>query len=317
MDLSENGERLKMVYLQILEVAKGNLWHRIERSKKKDEMEALVAVVNMMTEEIKESRQHEGYINFHGSYMYTVQAIFILDKDYLIAKTNAGTREFLGHGDSEMLDKPFEGLLAARSKKKWNRISKNILLPTFKERTVRLDFMTKIGLLFPAYCYIVPILPSRSFGAGAIVTAFEMAGTSKTFEKKIKNIVLGLESAPKSKPRIKNILRPYDIEIIRSIGEHLRKHLQDRTPSLGDLESKFRINGFKLKNGFKELYGMTILQYLKEERLKKAHVLVEHTNYTFKDIAKMVGFRSATHFSREFNARFGYRPRALRNATGE
>lgn len=75
---------------------------------------------------------------------------------------------------------------------------------------------------------------------------------------------------------------------------------------------KFWTNEYKLKKGFKELNGMTVFQFLKEERLRKAHVLVEHSNKSFKEIAKMVGFKNSTHFSREFNIRYGYRPKALR-----
>lgn len=317
MDSPENRDRLNKIYLQLKEVIKGNLWRRIERSKKKDEMEALIMLVNTMTEEFSDSLKHDGYINFHDSYVYTIQMFILLDRNSLVVELNDGAREILGYGDTELLGTPFQDLLTSKSKKEWKRIKKELESQSWQEKPVGFTFKTIKGFLYPAYCHVIRLSRAHAFRSGTIVTAFELVRTRSAIEKMERDKIRRHGSFPKPPGKTVNILRPHDIEIIRSIGEHLRKHLKERTPLFGDLVSQYKINGFKLKKGFKELYGMTVFQYLKEERLKKAHVLIEHTSYTFMDIAKMVGFRSATHFSREFNDRFGYRPRTLRNATKE
>lgn len=317
MDTLENGGRLNKLHLQLLEIIKGHLWHRVERSDKKDEMEALIMIINTITEEFRASIQHEGYINFHDSYVYTMQLLFILDMDYLVLDINKDADKFLGYGKSALLGTSFNSLLTSRSIKEWGQIRKYLETASWEEKPVRLTFRAKNGLLFPAYCFIVPFSYPATFRSGTVITAFEMVRTRKEIEEGIKNKVRAHSLSPKTAVKAVNVLRAHDIEIIQAIGEDLRKHLQERTPLLQELASTYGMNEFKLKNGFKELYGTTIFQYLKEERLKKAHVLVELTNYPFKDITDMVGFKSATHFSREFKARFGYGPRALRNAGRE
>ena len=79
-----------------------------------------------------------------------------------------------------------------------------------------------------------------------------------------------------------------------------------------ELAHEFGTNEYKLKKGFKELYGMTVFQFLKNERLRNAHVLVKSSTVPFKRIARQNGFKNATHFSREFKARYGYTPSDLR-----
>ncbi|WP_146032831.1 AraC family transcriptional regulator, partial [Arenibacter sp. NBRC 103722] len=71
-------------------------------------------------------------------------------------------------------------------------------------------------------------------------------------------------------------------------------------------------NEFKLKYGFKELYGTTVFKYLVQERLRKAKTLVQYTQLNFKSIAKMVGFKSVPHFSRTFSEQYGYSPKIFR-----
>ena len=118
---------------------------------------------------------------------------------------------------------------------------------------------------------------------------------------------------PKKVKSNKSFLQLSDIDKIRAIGEYIKSHLEEELPSLKDMALAFGTNEFKLKRGFKELYGMTVFQFLKEERLRKAHIIVDHSDKSFKEIAKMVGFKSATHFSREFKKRYGYRPKELRS----
>ena len=58
MCTKENEKRLEKIYLQLLELSKGNFSTLIERTGYKDDLEALTALVNMVTEEIKDSFLH-------------------------------------------------------------------------------------------------------------------------------------------------------------------------------------------------------------------------------------------------------------------
>lgn len=45
-------------------------------------------------------------------------------------------------------------------------------------------------------------------------------------------------------------------------------------PSLLELSRLIGLNDYKLKTGFKEMYGTTVFGYLREQRLEKAYRLL-------------------------------------------
>ncbi|MGC1632894.1 MAG: AraC family transcriptional regulator, partial [Gelidibacter sp.] len=86
-------------------------------------------------------------------------------------------------------------------------------------------------------------------------------------------------------------------------------------PSQKDFALQLGTNEFKLKYGFKELYGTTMHKFIIQERLRNAQVMIQYTDLPFKAIAHKSGFKSQSHFSRLFKARFGYTPKDLRKNT--
>lgn len=58
----------------------------------------------------------------------------------------------------------------------------------------------------------------------------------------------------------------------------------------------------------KSLTGMTVNDFSKHIRLKKAAQLLRETNYTVSQIASYVGFTDSKYFSREFKRQFGANP---------
>ncbi len=62
-------------------------------------------------------------------------------------------------------------------------------------------------------------------------------------------------------------MNPKDIECLYRAKEILLNDII-RPPSLKELARKSAINEFKLKKGFKELFGITVYRMLQEVRLK-------------------------------------------------
>ena len=89
-------------------------------------------------------------------------------------------------------------------------------------------------------------------------------------------------------------------------------NLEKDLPSLKELALQMGTNEYKLKYGFKQLYGTTIFRFLIQERLRKAKTLIQYSKLTLKQIAKMTGFKSITHFSRAFKEKYGVSPSELR-----
>ena len=267
----------------------------------------------MTTEEIRDSFLHQGYVSFHDSYAFSIQMLFILDEVFHIEEMNESSKHFLGSKKDDLLGEPFEGLLSKESQYKWAALKKEMKDLSIHEQSLQLSFITPQDLLLPAFCRVIHFTNDSPLRGKTIVTTFDMVQTRKVLEGDVQKRVqsqLLLSKTPKSN---KTFLQLSDIEHIREIGEYIKSHLEEELPSLKDMAITFGTNEFKLKKGFKELYGMTVFQFLKEERLRKAHVIVDHSDKSFKEIAKMVGFKSSNHFSREFKNRYGYRPKELRS----
>jgi AraC-like DNA-binding protein len=72
------------------------------------------------------------------------------------------------------------------------------------------------------------------------------------------------------------------------------------------------LNEFKLKNGFKSVFGTGVYEYLVEIRLEKARLMLESTPRPVKEIANMVGYKNASSFIRAFRRKFKESPHSMR-----
>jgi AraC-like DNA-binding protein len=68
------------------------------------------------------------------------------------------------------------------------------------------------------------------------------------------------------------------------------------------------INDFKLKNGFKQLYGNTVFGLLFEERMQQAKVMLVDPEISIKELSMTVGYKNLSNFTSAFKKRFGYPP---------
>lgn len=82
----------------------------------------------------------------------------------------------------------------------------------------------------------------------------------------------------------------------------------DSPPSLAELSKLTGLNSFKLKTGFKELFGSPVYKYLQGKRLEKAFELLEIKELSVQEVAWYVGYESIGSFSNAFHKKFGVRP---------
>jgi|SRR5690625_1699611 len=102
----------------------------------------------------------------------------------------------------------------------------------------------------------------------------------------------------------------YEI-LFHSARVHLLNSLAD-TPSLEELAKLVSTNTKRLNQAFKYCAGVTVFEYLREERMKKARQLLRNTNLPISEIALRVGFRSSANFSTAFRERFDTTPSRFR-----
>ncbi len=99
----------------------------------------------------------------------------------------------------------------------------------------------------------------------------------------------------------------YDRERLIFAKDYLLKSMA-MPPSLPELARIAGINEFKLKRGFKALFGETVFGYLAKARLELAKKALEKGNQTATEIAFELGFSSLQHFSAAFKKHFGISP---------
>lgn len=84
--------------------------------------------------------------------------------------------------------------------------------------------------------------------------------------------------------------------------------------SIEQLATTHFISPTYLSKIFKEVTGVSPINYLIQIRLEKAHHLLETDEYSIKDIAKAVGYEDAYHFSKSFKKQYGLPPSKVRQA---
>ena len=85
-------------------------------------------------------------------------------------------------------------------------------------------------------------------------------------------------------------------------------------PELQLLAESVGTNSKRLNEAFRQCVGITVFEYLREERMKEACFLLAGTGLSIQDIAVEVGFTSGANFSTAFRERFGLSPSQYRQS---
>lgn len=91
------------------------------------------------------------------------------------------------------------------------------------------------------------------------------------------------------------------------ISADITKHF-----TIQEISQKIQLNEFKLKSGFKQVFGSGIFEYLLKIRMENAYQLLTETDKPMKEIAALTGFEYTTNFTTSFKKYFGRTPGSLR-----
>ena len=128
------------------------------------------------------------------------------------------------------------------------------------------------------------------------------------YSKAIELLVLQAEAHDRSTiDRATYLKSDYDKERILFARDFLLERL-DAPPTLTELAKISGINEFKLKRGFKEIFGITVFGYLNEVKMELAKNDLLERRKTATEIAFELGFSSPQHFSNAFKKKFGVSP---------
>lgn len=108
----------------------------------------------------------------------------------------------------------------------------------------------------------------------------------------------------------KFLVKPIEKDKIFKAKEIILSRLNNPS-TIPELSLEVGINQCYLKKGFKEVFGITVYDFVQEQRMLKAKLLLSSTDLTVSQIADQIGFSSLSNFSSSFKKHTGVFPSEL------
>jgi len=96
----------------------------------------------------------------------------------------------------------------------------------------------------------------------------------------------------------------------------LREHL-DKANTIDELAARTAMSRRTFTRHFQKATGMTVVEWLVSERLRRGRELLETTSLSVEAISERIGFHTAASFRQHFKQRHHVSPRDWRRAFGE
>lgn len=106
-------------------------------------------------------------------------------------------------------------------------------------------------------------------------------------------------------------LHSADIERLQLARDILQQRF-DQPPSLLGLARQVELNDYKLKQGFRRIFGTTVFGYVQACRMEQAQQLLCDLELSIASIAERVGYASPSRFSQAFKRQTGMTPSQYR-----
>lgn len=300
--------RVKRIQQLLLEMARGNFFFSLDPTDKNDNVASLIVMLNMVNEEIRASFIHQGFTNAQNTPQCMVQMSFLLNGNGIVEMANKKACSLLSLLPKDIIGRPLSDFLSDGSRLQWDKKLHKLRKKKRSETVQFLEFRTREGLSLGKDCNITMFRDLEDGGHKILVDTVLFSKGEPFDQGLMKNTLRVTKGIGDPKVR----LGQEDIQMIRDVHDLIINNLENELPGLKELAHQMGTNEYKLKYGFKQLYGTTVFRFLIQERLRKAKTLIQHSNLSLKRIAHMTGFKSTTHFSRAFKEKYGLSPSALR-----
>lgn len=101
-------------------------------------------------------------------------------------------------------------------------------------------------------------------------------------------------------------------EIVQQVEEYIHQHLSDSELLVSDIASYLFLNKDYLNRVFKKEHNISISQYLIQERMKLAAILLENPENQVNDVAEQTGYNNYAYFASSFKRYHGCSPSQYR-----
>jgi AraC family transcriptional regulator len=111
--------------------------------------------------------------------------------------------------------------------------------------------------------------------------------------------------------RHNRVAKPVSPGWVKCIQEFIRNDLT-ATPSLEELARLVGYHPVHVARSFRSFTGMTIGEYVRRQRVERAHQLLSDPNLTLAQVAQLAGFSDQSHLTRLFRRCLNVTPKQLR-----
>lgn len=161
----------------------------------------------------------------------------------------------------------------------------------------------------PIYAYM---FQGALQGGADIHLCFEKYTFQISRYKQAKNLIECITELQRSSYEYCNLVnesskRQYMPEVCRLCVSYINDHIQEKI-TVDDLAHLCGIHRNKLYEIFHAHFDITIAEYIEKERLRRAVLYLESSNYTISEIASTMGYANQSHFTRIFKKHYGCTP---------
>ena len=103
------------------------------------------------------------------------------------------------------------------------------------------------------------------------------------------------------------VISPHEKEKMLKVRDIVLDHI-DSPYSLHELAHLVGTNECYLKMNFKKVFGTTVYGYINQVKMEKARKLLKNKDKRIAEIAHLVGYKHAAHFTAAFKKHFGFTP---------
>jgi AraC-like DNA-binding protein len=131
------------------------------------------------------------------------------------------------------------------------------------------------------------------------------------FENKVNDQLFELIAQAYKKEPAVNGLTPLETSAVVKARDIILKDITQHF-TVQEISRQVQLNRFKLKVGFKKMFGTGIFECLLQARMQEAKRLLTDTDKPIKKIASLTGYEYLTNFIIAFRKYYGYTPGSVR-----
>jgi AraC-like DNA-binding protein len=102
-----------------------------------------------------------------------------------------------------------------------------------------------------------------------------------------------------------------DINRLKMIEKELVKDFSIEPPGITKLARLAAMSPSKLKNSFKEIFGLPVYQYFQKHRMNKAKAMLLSKKYSVREVGMELGYSNLSNFAKAFKKSFDQLPSDL------